>query len=137
MEIKIATESEKQLVFALRTEVFVKEQKVPVELEIDAEDNHATHIIATENNITVGCARVLFEGDAAHIGRLAVKKEFRGQGLGLKICEFIIDYCKNKGYTKVWLNSQTHAMGFYEKLGFNPVGEYFFEAGIEHIKMEI
>ncbi len=135
MQVKIANEQEKQLVFALRLEVFVKEQNVPSQIELDEEDAHALHIIAIDNGITVGCARIILSENDAHIGRLAVKKEYRKKNIGFQICKFIIDYCNNKGYKNIWLNSQIGAKGFYEKLGFKPQGETFFEAGIEHIKM--
>lgn len=136
MEIRIAKGNDIEKVYALRNEVFVNEQNVPPEIEIDEEDKYATHIIAEENGVAVGCARVIFE-DGGHIGRLAVKKSERGKEIGREICLYIIDYCRENGYDRVWLNSQLHAVGFYEKLGFVKRGETFFEAGIEHVKMEI
>ena len=108
-------------VFALRHEVFVCEQNVSPELELDGEDGHATHVIATQNGVTV----------------FAVRKDQRGKGIGRDICHFIIDLCKEKGCSRIWLNSQLHAVGFYEKLGFRRRGEIFYDAGIEHIEMEI
>ena len=137
MEIRIAKGSDIEKVYALRHEVFVNEQNVPPELELDEEDKHAIHIIAVENGAAVGCARVLFGEDGGHIGRLAVKREKRGQGIGKEICLFIIELCRERGYKRVWLNSRLHAVGFYEKLGFTRRGETFFEAGIEHIEMEL
>ncbi len=136
MNIRIATEKDKQLVFALRFEVFVDEQNVPPEIELDDEDAHALHIIAEENGIAVGCARVILSGNDVHIGRLAVKRSYRGQGIGSAVCRFIIDYCRKQGYIHIWLNSQLQAVGFYSRLGFESQGEIFMEAGIEHIKME-
>ncbi len=137
MNIRIATQEDRQEVFALRFEVFVNEQNVPPQIELDAEDTHALHIIAEESGVAIGCARVIFSERDAHIGRLAVKKAYRGTGVGSKICRFITDYCLGQGYTHIWLNSQLHAVGFYEKLGFREQGEIFEEAGIEHIRMSI
>ncbi len=137
MKIRIATEQEQQQVFALRMEVFVKEQRVPPEIELDQEDAHALHLMAEENGLTVGCARILHHGKEAHIGRLAVKQTYRGKGIGAALCRFAIDHCRALGCQSIWLNSQRHAVGFYEKLGFSPVGETFWEAGIPHIRMEI
>lgn len=137
MEVRIAKGNDIEKVYALRNEVFVNEQNVPPEIEIDEEDKHATHIIAEENGVAVGCARVLFGEDGGRIGRLAVKKEKRGQGIGKEVCRFIIGLCRERGYKRVWLNSQLHAVGFYEKLGFSRRGETFFEAGIEHVEMEL
>ncbi len=137
MEIRIARGNDIEKIYALRYEVFVNEQGVPPEIELDEEDEHATHIIAKENGAAVGCARILFDVNGGHIGRLAVKRSERGQGIGKEICRFIIELCRERGYKRVWLNSQLHAVGFYEKLGFSRRGETFFEAGIEHIEMEL
>ena len=136
MEVRLAKGNDIEKVYALRNEVFVVEQNVPPEIEIDEEDKHATHIIAEENGVAVGCARVIFE-DGGHIGRLAVKKEKRGQCIGKEVCRFIVGLCRERGCKRVWLNSQLHAVGFYEKLGFKRRGDTFFEAGIEHVEMEI
>ncbi len=136
MEIKIAaTEEEREAVFALRHLVFVEEQGVSPKIERDAEDAHALHILAETDGTPVGCARLLVSGNTAHIGRLAVRKELRGRGIGAKICRFLIDYCQAEGYLRIGLHSQYHAIGFYEKLGFKPHGEAFEEAGIKHIEM--
>ncbi len=137
MNIRIANENDKELVFALRFEVFVDEQNVPPEIELDKEDEHALHIIAEENGIAIGCGRIVMSDGEAHIGRLAVKRSYRGKGIGASVCRFIIGYCGDIGCRYMWLNSQLQAKGFYEKLGFSPVGDIFTEAGIEHIKMEL
>lgn len=135
MQIYIAAEKDLPAVFALRVEVFVDEQHVPPDIELDAHDADAVHIIAQENGLTVGCARILIDQNGAHIGRLAVKKAYRGRHIGTDICRVIIAYCKQQGYTPLWLNAQLHAKAFYEKLGFIPQGDIFTEAGIPHIKM--
>ncbi len=137
MNIRYATEADRPAVFALRFEVFVDEQQVPPDIEIDEEDDHALHIIAEADGTPVGCARLLLEDGEGHIGRLAVKKIYRGQGIGAAICRFVIDDCRRRGCTRVWLNAQLRATGFYEKLGFSPVGETFWEAGIEHVTMDM
>ncbi len=138
MDIRIAqTENDIKAVYSLRFEVFVEEQNVPPEIELDGEDAHALHIMAEENGETVGCARLIIDGGEGHIGRLAVKKACRGSGVGTEICRFIIGHCRRLGCKRIWLNSQIQAVSFYERLGFMPVGERFFEAGIEHMEMEI
>ncbi len=137
MQIRIANEQEQEQIYALRTEVFVEEQRVPPEIELDAEDARALHILAEEDGICVGCARLLLSDQDAHIGRLAVKKEYRCRGIGSKICQFIVDDCRKRGYTDIWLHAQCHAVNFYESLGFCVQGECFWEAGIEHVKMVI
>ncbi len=137
MEIRLAKESELSAVFALRYEVFVLEQKVSPEIELDLEDTYAQHFLVKSNEMVIGCARAILSDRDAHIGRLAVKKEYRGQGVGSQICRYIIEHCKEQGCSNIWLNSQLHAVEFYEKLGFKKQGEIFLEAEIEHIKMII
>ncbi len=136
MNIRHAHDIDLPAVYALRFEVFVDEQHVPREIEIDDEDATALHIIAEENGVAVGCARILLHGDgSAHIGRLAVKKARRGEGIGAEVCRFCIEECRARGCTVIRLHGQLQAAGFYEKLGFLPRGEVFLEAGIEHKEM--
>ncbi len=137
MNIHIAEKDEIEKAFALRFEVFVDEQNVPADIELDGEDEIAVHIIAENDDVVVGCARVIFCDSQAHVGRLAVKKLYRGKGIGASICRFIIDIARERQCDCVWLNSQLHAVGFYEKLGFLPIGDTFREAGIEHTRMEL
>ncbi len=137
MKIRILDNDERELAYAIRFEVFVGEQNVPPEIELDAEDEDAVHIISEEDGKALGCARVILENGDAHIGRLAVRREHRGRGIGADICRFIIKYANGIGYNRFWLHAQLHAKGFYERLGFKPVGEIFLEAGIDHIKMEL
>ncbi len=134
-DIHICDVAERELVFALRTEVFVAEQGVSIEEELDAHDSEALHVIAVDGGIAVGCGRIIIEGVDAHIGRLAVKRLWRGKGVGTAVCRYIIDYCKSCGCTEIWLNSQVQAIPFYEKLGFHGEGGIFLDAGIEHIRM--
>ncbi len=132
---RVATPNDMAGIYDLRLEVFVKEQHVPPEIELDEEDACAVHFLVEENGVTVGCARVIATGREAHVGRLAVRKDRRGKGIGAFMSRFVIDYCRERGYTHIWLNSQLHAVRFYEKLGFIAQGEHFMEAGIEHIRM--
>ncbi len=136
MELCIATKEEMPAVFALRFEVFVDEQNVPREIELDEEDAHAVHLLAKDGEPVVGCARIIFGDRDAHIGRLAVKRNWRGRGIGAAVCRYAMDVCRERGYSHIWLHAQLHAAGFYEKLGFHPIGDTFFEAGIEHVRME-
>ncbi len=135
MKIFIAADENIDKAYALRVEVFVGEQGVDKEIELDEHDRYALHIVCKDGGDCIGCARLLTEGTSAHIGRLAVKKSYRGKGVGSAIMRYIIDYCKRDGYEYIWLNSQLHATAFYQNLGFVKEGNTFFEAGIEHIKM--
>ena len=117
---------------AIRYEVFVDEQNVPEELEIDGLDGEAKHVLAFVNGVPIGTGRVLIDG---HIGRVAVLKNYRGHGIGKLIMKELIKWAQDKSLEKVWLSSQWHAHSFYIDLGFVCVGEIYIEAGIDHIKM--
>jgi len=123
---------------AIRREVFVQEQNVSEAEEYDGTDGSCIHLVAYENNTPVATGRIMISGDDFIIGRVAVVKSHRGQDLGLGIMQALIDACYTMGgeTQRQSLHAQTHARGFYEKLGFTPYGEEFEEAGIMHIAME-
>lgn len=121
--------------YLVRKRVFVNEQNVPEELEHDEFDDTALHVICKVNRFVVGTGRVVFLGDEATVGRVAVLKSWRNKGIGKKIMEFIIDIAKKREIKTLSANVQVDARDFYEALGFQPVGEFFLEAGIKHIKM--
>ena len=116
----------------IRFEVFVDEQNVPEELEIDGLDGEAKHVLAFVDEVPIGTGRILSDG---HIGRVAVLKKYRGQGSGKLIMKELIKWAQDMDLEKVWLSSQWHAHSFYLNLGFVCVGEIYKEAGIDHIKM--
>ncbi len=118
---------------AVRDEVFVGEQGVPMELEHDALDPLCTHVIARLLDGTpVGTARLTPDH---HIGRMAVRAPWRGRGVGDALLLALVDEARKRGWPDVRLNSQASAIGFYDRHGFKPEGERFFEAGIEHQAM--
>ncbi|MFC1495441.1 GNAT family N-acetyltransferase [Thermodesulfobacteriota bacterium] len=117
----------------VRDDVFCKEQGVPHELEFDGMDSGATHSIAFDDDIEIGTGRMLSDG---HIGRIAVKKQYRGKGIGKMIMKSLIDEAVNMRFHEIWLSSQYRAKGFYEKLGFIETGSIYQEADIDHIKMK-
>ena len=117
---------------AIRHKVFVGEQNVPVELEIDGLDDEAKHALAFVDGVPIGTGRILSDG---HIGRVAVLKDYRGLGIGKSIMKELIKWAQNMNLEKAWLSSQWHAHSFYLDLDFVCVGEIYKEAGIDHIKM--
>jgi predicted GNAT family N-acyltransferase len=118
---------------AIRTEVFVHEQQVPTELEWDAEDERAWHVLATTpEGAMVGTGRLLRDG---HIGRMAVLRPWRGRGAGGALLMELLRIAEGAGLKELALNAQTHAIGFCARFGFVPEGETFLEAGIPHIAM--
>ena len=116
----------------IRFEVFVDEQNVPEELEIDGLDDEAKHVLAYIDNEAIGTGRILSDG---HIGRVAVLKKHRGLGIGKLMMLDLIQWAEEANLEKLWLSSQWHAHGFYLDLGFDCEGEIYEEAGIDHIKM--
>ena len=117
----------------IRTDVFIKEQGVPQDLEFDGLDSAAIHSIVFDEDVEIATGRILPDG---HIGRVAVKKNYRGNGVGNLIMQSLIDEAVKKQFAEVWLSSQYYAKGFYEKLGFTAIGNIYQEAGIDHIKMK-
>jgi predicted GNAT family N-acyltransferase len=117
----------------IRFEVFVEEQKVPAELEMDHMDAVCLHAVAYDAAGTpIGTGRLLPDG---HIGRMAVRKGARGTGVGGALLQALMAQAKARGDRQVMLSSQTHAAPFYERHGFQIEGDEFFEAGIAHINM--
>ena len=119
----------------IRFEVFVHEQGVPAEIEMDEYDALAEHVVAFHDGKPAGCGRVVILDGNAKIGRVAVIKSERGKGIGRKICEELIKIGSEKGVNEFVLHSQLAVVNFYKKLGFETVGGIFTEAGIEHVKM--
>ena len=123
--------TEKPIRFIRKT-VFIHEQNVPPELEFDGLDNSAIHALISIEGEYVATGRLLDDG---HIGRVAILKAYRNQKLGSKLVLSLVEEAKQKGYSRVYLGSQTHAIGFYQKLGFSAFGEEFMDAGIPHLSM--
>jgi predicted GNAT family N-acyltransferase len=120
---------------AVRHTVFVKEQKVPEELEWDDADERAYHVLATAvDGKPIGTGRLRLD---CHIGRMAVVKGWRGRGVGSAILSMLIDFARKEGCTAVHLHAQTHARNFYARFGFTAVGDLFDEAGIPHQAMTL
>ena len=133
-----ASDAERQAAMAIRLLVFVGEQQVPPELEADEYDADALHLLATETATgeAVGAARILDRGDGrAKIGRVAVKKEWRGCGIGRLLMEDALRRIAERGFTTVFLEAQVQVIPFYERLGFVAEGPVFQDAGIDHRKM--
>ncbi len=121
----------------IRIEVFVGEQRVPPEEELDDLDAVAVHVLALIADEPVGTGRLIpVGGDHGKIGRMAVRKPYRGRGVGTAIMEVLMDVARQRGMRSLSLSAQLHALGFYERFGFEAHGEVFLEAGIEHREME-
>lgn len=117
---------------AIRDEVFVREQGVPPALEHDPADHENLHALAVIGEEAVGTARLKPDG---HIGRMAVRADYRGCGVGAAMLDALLAAARTRGMTDIVLNAQVSAVDFYRKQGFVAVGERFMEAGIEHQTM--
>nr|WP_298412742.1 GNAT family N-acetyltransferase [uncultured Halomonas sp.] len=118
----------------IRRLVFIEEQAVPVDEEWDGRDPQCLHFLVCRNDHAIATARLLSDG---HIGRVAVIKEARGQGIGEQLMRRIIASASQRGDREVLLDAQLHALSFYRKLGFEAFGAEFLDAGIPHRSMRL
>ena len=118
----------------IRFEVFVNEQRVPAEMELDDMDAHCVHAVAFRESIPVGTGRLLPDG---HIGRMAVLKRYRRQGVGAAMLKRLIQAAHDRGDREVALSAQVHAVPFYRAHGFVEEGGVYEEAGIAHQAMRL
>ena len=125
-----------RLALALRFEVFVDEQKVPEEIERDAFDATATHVVALVDGDVVGTLRVVFLPEHAKIGRVAVRAGFRGRGIARDMMVFAMELARARGESRFYLTSQSDKVGFYERLGFTAFGDEFDDGGLPHLAMK-
>lgn len=116
----------------VREAVFVVEQNVPIELEMDAMDPSSIHVVIYDQLYPVATARLLPNGT---IGRMAVRREYRGQGLGAKLLQVLMRKAIELGHTEIVLSAQVHAKGFYQRFGFSAYGPEYSDAGIAHCRM--
>ncbi|MFE1836984.1 GNAT family N-acetyltransferase [Streptomyces sviceus] len=146
-EVRVAEDpADREACFAVRKEVFVGEQGVPEDIEYDAYDAVAVHVLAVrEDGVPLGTGRLLF-GDAAagktggdasvgSLGRLAVTRQTRGLGVGAALVRAVEEAARARGLTAVDLHAQTQALGFYERLGYVAYGPEFPDAGMPHRAM--
>ncbi|MCY3857941.1 MAG: GNAT family N-acetyltransferase [Gammaproteobacteria bacterium] len=117
---------------SIRFKVFVEEQSVPVEEELDGMDEVSTHFLATVGGNPVGVARLMPSGQ---IGRMAVLIAYRRHGIGAQLLRAAVKEALKNGFPEPFLHAQTHALSFYSANGFEAIGEIFLDAGIEHRAM--
>jgi predicted GNAT family N-acyltransferase len=123
---------------ALRRKVFIEEQGVSEADELDDLDDQSIHLLATRNGTPIGSARLLACGDTVKVGRVCVLAEARGTGLGAALMQAVLTESRTlPGIRTVKLGAQTHAIGFYERLGFMACGPEYMDAGIPHRDMTL
>ena len=132
---EVSWETHRDALLAVRTTVFVEEQKVPASIEVDEYDPVSVHLLALDHDGTpIGTARLLPE---SKIGRVAVLKSWRRSGIGSALMHQLIRIAKERGDSKIILHAQSWTVPFYESLGFLVVGDEFEEAGILHREMHL
>lgn len=120
---------------SIRFAVFVDEQQVPPEIEMDERDPHCIHLLATTTDGTaVGTARIDL-GQSGKVGRLAVLRANRGHGIGGALMQALHEIAQQHELDAVWCHAQLRAVPFYERLGYVAAGDIFDEAGIDHVAM--
>lgn len=124
-----------EICLQLRREVFIDGQGVSAEIEIDGLDAGCQHFIAWRRERAIGTARLREVDGRAKAERVAVVEGSRGSGIGVGLMARLEDAARTLGHRELVLHSQESAIGFYEKLGYEPVGERFMEADIPHLEM--
>jgi predicted GNAT family N-acyltransferase len=119
----------------LRRAVFVEEQGVPPEMEVDDEDKDAVHLVATIGERVVATLRITPMGNADRIGRVAVRREFRRKRIASRLVERAAQLIAEKGGREIVLHAQIQTVDFYRRLGYCEEGEVEQDAGIPHIWM--
>lgn len=137
MTLSITTTRDIATCRRLRRTVFIEEQGVPEADEIDDKDDEAIHLLASVDGVPVGSARLLLLGDTGKIGRVCVLAGHRGTGLGAELIRSAVAELRARGLQTAKLGSQTHAIGFYRRLGFTPEGPEYIDAGIPHRDMTL
>ena len=159
MNVKFHTGTESDIyrdAVMLRKQIFVEEQGIELHREMDDLDGESVHFVAYVAGVPVGTARIysvegvgagdsasVSTGDgaesdsAAKLGRVAVAKAFRHQGIALAMCRFCVEYAREQGFSQVYVNAQTYISSLYAALGFSVCGEEFLEEGIPHLKMAL
>ena len=131
----VETEEELDAAIGVRFRVFVEEQQVPPEEELDAYDAAATHAIALHQGRVVGTGRVILDEDSARIGRMAVDREWRRHGIGGLLLLFLEEEARTHGATGFVLHAQEYVKSFYAAHGYQEHGEVFLEVDIPHVEM--
>jgi len=131
---QVTWDSSQAQLLKVRREVFVVEQGVPEEIEIDEDDPVSIHFLACDfDGSPIGTARLLPQG---RIGRMAVRASWRRRGVGGSLLSAAMETARQRGDECLRLHAQVHSMAFYESLGFTVCGDEFEEAGIPHREME-
>ena len=137
MTLQIGLTDDLETCLTIRRVVFIEEQGVSLADEVDGRDGEAEHLLALLDGAPVGTARMLVEGETGKIGRVAVLSGARGRGIGAALIRAAVERLRERGLRVAKLGAQTHALGFYEGLGFTAFGPVYDDAGIPHRDMKL
>ena len=135
MSVRVTETGDLAACLALRFAVFVDEQNVPEEIERDALDDVAIHLLAMDGDRPVGTARIVAADGVAKIGRVCVLAGDRGRGIGVRLIEAAHDAARARGLARAKLGAQVTALQFYERLGYAAYGDVFVDGGMDHRMM--
>ncbi len=121
----------------IREKVFIEEQKVTSQLEWDGMDEEAIHFLAFKDEKAIGCARALVIEYCMQLGRIAVLKEYRGDGIGSALIEKAMTTAKLNQLSAIYISAQCHAIDFYKKFGFEVTSDIYLDAEILHRDMTL
>lgn len=137
MNIQIAEiDKQREQAYHVRMVVFVEEQKVPVDEELDAYDEEAIHFIGYQHKLPIAAGRLRFTDDYGKLERICILKPKRGNSYGKQLIQEMEETILSHGYAKAKLGAQIQAQGFYQRLGYETISDEFLDAGIPHVMME-
>ena len=121
----------------IREKVFIEEQKVMPQLEWDGMDEEAIHFLVYKDAKAIGCARAIVIENHMQLGRMAILKEYRGEGIGSNLIEKVITTAKLNQLSLIDISAQCHAIDFYKKFGFKVISDIYLDAEIPHRDMRL
>lgn len=128
----IRRDDEMEAIYFIRREVFVREQELTRTVFDEPDDRMSVHVVVQTGGQIIGTGRLTFIRNEGQIAWLAIREPFRGTGAGKALMEHLLSIAEEHDVEYVTLNAQTHALGFYEQFGFEPVGRRFHMSNIEH-----
>lgn len=128
---------QEKLLRMIRKKVFIEEQKVAPELEWDGMDKEAIHFLAFKDEKAIACARVFVIEHCMRLGRMAVLKEYRGEGIGTALIEKALTTAKLNQLSAIYISAQCHTIDFYKKFGFEVTSDIYLDAEIPHQDMTL
>ena len=138
IDVRVAEDpSDREDAFAVRREVFIEEQGVPEDIEMDGKDDKAIHFVASDAGEPIGAARLReVDSGVGKVERVAVVDDRRGEGIGREIMDELECVAVERGLDRLVMHAQTHVEGFYSRLDYETTSDVFQEAGIDHVEME-